>query len=330
MRIENNYIGFFDMLGLQSIAAYDIEKYKQSLDNFHIYSIGAIEKTQTKFADCKIKIYLFSDCAYVESFGLEPLIYFFRILRLSLFTKHIYFQAAITKGKLSCESQDINDDIRTTAFKGIDTVKVYQLQNDFKGIGILVDKSLISSLELNLKQIITTSVFKADENKDEYTPYYDISFEHPSQELGMFSIIRPLVQTYQRMQILNARASRYYISAICSIISNLEAGDIATIKNNDEVKTSSITDFIFNKDQASEESTDYNVFRIIYVNRIYSLFKKKEGSSWNLSICNSIFDQIQLSSYELLTGFKDLDSIPSFILEVQNKEFLADYLSCYD
>lgn len=325
MAINNDkFIGFFDMLGLQSIAAYDINKYSDSLIDFQTVTIGAIKKTKMEFTNCNIECYMFSDCAYIEASKLDVLIYFFRILRLALFTKQIYFQAAITKGNLNCSSDDEQDYIRTTIFQGTDAVKVYQLQNNFKGIGIFIDKSIVNLDNPKLSTKITTSIFQPDENKYQFKTYYDISFEHPNNNIGMLDTIKTLIQTYRRMRILNIRASRYYISAICTIISNLNKNDIIQIKDDKKILTSEITDFLFDKSIGNNE---LDIFRILFLNRVYNLFKKRENSSINLSLCNAIFDQIKLSKFELLSKFKDIGEIPSYILETQNKEFLASYLS---
>lgn len=327
MSSKGRFIGFYDMLGLKSIAAYDMEKYKNSLENFQIKSIAAINNIRRNHKNCDIRIFMFSDCAYVESLELEALIDFFQILRFSLFTNQIYFQAAITKGALNQSSNYELDYIKSTIFKGTDTVRVYQMQDSFKGIGVFVDRLIVKNMNLTIKRKIISSAFQYDENKNEYTQYYDIRYVHPSvEEVDILQILKYLVNTYIRMKVLNSRASRYYISAINTIIADLQKNEIAKVKNIDDIIISSATKFMFDVNNECCVNKDLNIFRIVYINTIYNQFKFEEDNSINIQVCNAIFDKLQLKKFDIISNFIDLNEIPDFILNAKNKEYLATYL----
>ena len=98
------YIGFFDMLGIQSVAEYDYDEYRKSLEIFQEKIQFICEVEVRKHPNNKIQIYNFSDCAYIESTSLIQLIDFYSMLRSELFIDGIFFNAALCEGSLNAHT----------------------------------------------------------------------------------------------------------------------------------------------------------------------------------------------------------------------------------
>ena len=210
-----------------------------------------------------MELNIFSDCAYVESNSLIQLIDFYSALRSELFFDDIFFNASLCMGKLGTSKSD-STFVKSTIFKDTSTVKVYQMQNNFKGIGITIDKDIVVSNkgEKTICNKLVKSFYQPNANELKFIEYWDIKYNRPnSTELAFLLIIQHLITTYSKQKLLNKNAARYYISAISTIISQLNKTDIIN-ENGTTITHTEITKYILSL--RSNDYVSYNLFIILF------------------------------------------------------------------
>lgn len=319
------YIGFFDMLGIQSVAEYDYEKYRKSLEIFH-EKVNFICSNEAKKQNDSMELNIFSDCAYVESNSLIQLIDFYSALRSELFFDDIFFNASLCMGKLGTSKSD-STFVKSTIFKDTSTVKVYQMQNNFKGIGITIDKDIVVSNkgEKTICNKLVKSFYQPNANELKFIEYWDIKYNRPnSTELAFLLIIQHLITTYSKQKLLNKNAARYYISAISTIISQLNKTDIIN-ENGTTITHTEITKYILSL--RSNDYVSYNLFIILFINVLFNKICENDDNSFAEEICFNLLDDFQIQKINLLSEFKEISKIPRYILSTKNKELLSEYLN---
>ena len=319
------YIGFFDMLGIQSVAEYDYDEYRKSLEIFQEKVQFICESEAKKHPDNKIQIYIFSDCAYIESTSLIQLVDFYSMLRSELFIDGIFFNAALCEGRLNANTS-ISKHVTSTIFESINTVKVYQMQNQYKGIGITIDKEIINKYKDQIENKLVMSIFQPNAHELNFIEYWDIKYSKPSNKnLSLLLIIKYLLSTYSKLRRYNSKASRYYVAAINTIILQLDKEDIV-IEENNELFATEITKYILKL-----ENTDvsYNLFLLLFVNVLFDRICGNEKNTLLQESCFDLLDNFQIKNNNILREFKEISKIPNSILNVRGKELLSDYLNRY-
>lgn len=317
------YIGFFDMLGIQSVAEYDYDEYRKSLEIFQEKIQFICEVEVRKHPNNKIQIYNFSDCAYIESTSLIQLIDFYSMLRSELFIDGIFFNAALCEGSLNAHTNK-SKFVKSTIFESTNTVKVYQMQNQYKGIGITIDKKIIKKYKNQIKDKIVKSIFQPNAHELNYIEYWDIKYNKPEVEnISLLLIIKYLISTYSKLRRFNSKASRYYVAAINTLILQLDKADIV-IEENNELLATEITKYILKL-----ENTDvsYNLFLLLFVNVLFDRICGNEKNTLLQESCFDLLDKFQIKNNNILGEFKEISKIPNSVLNIRSKELLSDYLN---
>lgn len=213
------YISYFDLLGTRGFCE-DPEIYYNNITIFY----KSIQQL-SHFLKNNGRVGVFSDCAYAESNDLEYLLDFLVELRDRLSAHGLFFNAIVKSGELGIENilSTNSPEIFGVVFKNSSIADLYISQVKFKGIGILLDNSIINDVKKTSYNIINSIyISKKFENETEKfipIPYMDIAFSKP--RYGAKSIINTLDIFYHTFYSAYAKSPRYasyYLSALVNLL----------------------------------------------------------------------------------------------------------------
>ncbi|MDE6605130.1 MAG: hypothetical protein K2K85_03800 [Clostridia bacterium] len=312
---KKTFIAFFDLLGVKSTAEYDFKLYFNYINRFQSHLQDLVKGHN------EVEIYAFSDCAYLESESLSSLLQILRDLRRVLFLERIYFNAAVTEGSLNATKKS-GEKIDFTLFKSASTVKVFSLQVNFTGIGIFIDEHIKKYMKGNLKKLLIESAYCVNfepKGISTFNKFLDVKFIEVSNQL-----LKYLIEQYLSTMTLNVKASRYYLSAINTLINQVDFDDLGEFI--DEIYS------LFYKDTFA---TAFLPIDLMFINAIYNGFREKHEGQINLldeynnfSDISRVLDKVIKKSY-LVKGIVDLRLQSDCLISKDNKHLLANYLSIY-
>lgn len=219
------YIAFLDLLGTKDFCGTP-EIYNANISTFYTEA-----KTNSfRLKGCG-KVGIFSDCLYAESKDLKPILDFLVSLRNRLCARRLFFSAALTKGELDvvnpASSKDNN--FFGVAFEKSDIADLYMKQNQFKGIGIWVDKSLHHEIESLRDYPLVRSVFLREVNTTQFEPYFDIAFKFTNKVYGGYeaSLVETVMSECLLAYTKSKRYGRYYLSIIATLINSYSGNDLS-------------------------------------------------------------------------------------------------------
>ena len=311
-----NYIAFFDLLGIKAIASYNKELYFENINSFQC----ALKLCSKHLIETRYQIRAFSDCAYIECNNITKLFDFFNDLRSTLFLKHIFFNAAITQGTLSSPPPKNDNAYICISFNSPDTVKVFSMQTSFSGIGIYIDPALYKNLNKDIqnKYVIKSAycIYEKDELYNKYESYYDLKYQHISPTLAKY-----LLMNYIETIALNKKASRYYLSALITCFNQLSYKELTT----------HYIDLFLNVNFLSTNKIifyDLLPIHLMLINRLYNSYydiPENKHNSPNYDISDKIDNIINHSA--LKEGFDNLLLYSDKLISKKNKYLLANYMS---
>lgn len=220
------YITYFDLLGTKGFC---------DSPNVYFTNICAFREAITDAAWI-LKDYgnvgVFSDSAYAESSDLEFLLQFLVQVRNRLISKNLFFNAVVKKGSLGVEPLDSSAGTVAfgVAFTKNDIADLYISQTNFKGIGILIDKSIYdevintSSFSVN-NCIFVQRIQNNDSIKYQAVPYYDIAFkDEPSSKKHIERILKIVIRNMYSAYLKSPKFGLYYISLLSNLIRSYPQG----------------------------------------------------------------------------------------------------------
>lgn len=221
-----SYISYLDLLGIKAVAAFDYESYFEHVVDFQKEIINCQRNNKWQGRN-KVCVYMFSDCAYLESNDFYALCSFVNNLRMSLLRNGIFFNAAITEGSLGADIINENA-VCGIVFQNKDTVKVCTLQNTFGGVGIKIDDKIIEKLPKNSQysNLIAKSCFCVWDGKDsnykKFSQFYDVKYNQKNIDKILFIMINEFLKT----AYIDKRAARYYFSSMKTCTSQMTLSEI--------------------------------------------------------------------------------------------------------
>lgn len=254
----DSFIAYFDLLGVRAMADVSFELYNSNIKTLH-YKFNQILSGHNQ-----IGTYSFSDCAYLCSNNLNELIDVISKLREALFYKKIFFNAAVTSGDLGATIVNKKDNQISAYFESSNTAKVFSMQTKFTGVGIYLDPKIIA----DNSDIVVHSAFCSNLNLNNFEfnfiPYLDVKYSNVSTEL-----IKYIINTYIYTIVLNEKAARYYLSALCTCLRQLDFDKII-----DEYVPA-----IYSCRKANDKLLRaYLPIDLMFVEAIYSSYESKEKS----------------------------------------------------
>lgn len=303
------FIAYMDLLGVKSIAAYSPNEYYQTIEIYqNIMSECILNLPNQLLTD----VYMFSDCAYLESEVLPDLIFLLRKIREELMLRGIFFNAVVTQGALNAKSKIENNVLNSIRFLSRDTVEVYNKQVSFTGVGISVDQKLIN--EPNIADYIVKScynVFTSDD-KDKYkvfVEYFDVKYS-TDNKITLGFIIKRFIETF----CLDSRAARYYLSGIVTIMRSMSL---------DELNKCSGLVFSESILEHSYIQSNFSTIQIVYIDCL--LNQIRENQIINLNNLSEIAKEIDslIANSVLKKGVEDLHRYLPCILNNENKFILS-------
>lgn len=234
-----SYISYFDLLGTRGFCENRNIYYNNITSFFEV-----IHQESCFLKDCG-SVGIFSDCAYAESSNLERLLDFIVEVRDQLISQGLFFNAVVSKGNLGIKNipQDENRPSFGVIFSDSMIADLYISQTSFKGIGILIDKSLVEEVNKNTSYQTTNCIYidKISRNgTTHFVPvnYNDIRFEYDGYPKEMLHTLDIFYHEFYSAYIKSPHFGRYYISALsnfirsyrCNLKWNMEKSDFETPK----------------------------------------------------------------------------------------------------
>ena len=298
MGSTKSYIAYLDLLGIKAVASFDYESYFDHVVAFQ-EEIQSCQQNNLRQKRNKVHVYMFSDCAYLESKDLFALCSFVNNLRMSLLRNNIFFNAAITEGSLGAniiEEKTVHGNI----FQNKDTVKVCSLQTTFGGVGIRIDERIIEKTPNNsqLNSIIAKSCFCCWNEKEKcytnFIPFYDIKFNEANADILLVIMVNEFLKT----AYIDKRAARYYFSGMKTCISQMALSN-----------TCEFIDKLVKYKQFNLED-EYDLSLSIKINDV------------------SIKEYLEkLTSFFFINGFSDnLDEVSNCLISNRNKYIMSIFL----
>lgn len=323
-----SYIAYFDLLGIKAIADFNFSLYYGYIKVFH-EELSKIIKT------CKnTKVYSFSDCAYMESSDLNELLDVLVSLRKSLILNQIFFNAALTEGKLNAKINSSNVSSAResifTLFESADVVKAFSMQVNYSGIGVFVDASILNNLDKNMKNKIENRLVDSafctslDLKSGEFSfrAYKDVKYFDVTIDL-----VKYIIENYITTMTLNVRASRYYLSALYTCLNQLDFN----------ILTKEYIPEVYKKIRENKMVLDALLpVDLIFINALYCSYKEIEhrGGEQRLSaehinkvpkIKESLRTIIQNSS--LRYGKSNINELSDYLICKEGKNLLARFIA---
>lgn len=219
------YITFLDLLGTKDFCGTP-EIYNTNISIFY-------KEVQTISYRLKGtgKIGIFSDCLYAESEDLKPILDFLISLRKRLCAQKLFFNAALTKGEIGIvnPARSRDENFFGVAFEKSDIASLYMKQNQFKGIGIWVDKILYPEINKVAGYRLVRSVFLPDVNTRQFEVYYDIAFEFKNKVYDKYevSLVKRVFNECLLAYTKSKRYGRYYLSIIATLINSYTGNNLS-------------------------------------------------------------------------------------------------------
>jgi hypothetical protein len=238
-----SYISYFDLLGTKGFCD-NPKTYYNNIQTFY----QTINDESCLLARCG-QVGIFSDCAYAESSDLDSLISFLVEVRDRLASQNLFFNAVVKQGTLGIHSANItaNKPSYGIVFNDSSIADLYIAQTSFKGIGILVDPSIVDDVN-NLKNYQTTDciyIEKINKNgKTIYSPkaYKDIKINCNGYQSELEQTLNIFYHEFYSAYIKSPKFGRYYISALSNFIRSCDDNLKWDFKNRD-FDTSQLTIF---------------------------------------------------------------------------------------
>ncbi len=229
---QDKCISYFDLLGTKAAAQQSQKQYEKLIREFR----DAIDGATNEFASSKDKIWAFSDCAYVQTENEQKMFDFYQKLRECLIPNSIFFTAAMDIGELKTlppikdvvSAKRNRENVQSKShssvklgafFVGTDTTRIYAQQSALTGIGITCGQQLLPKY----RQQLCLSYYYSTQDCTKLAKFWDLEYEAPSI-IMLESVVAQLVKT----RFENMHASRYYLSAVVSI---LKSFDIAQLED---------------------------------------------------------------------------------------------------
>ena len=330
MGSTKSYIAYLDLLGIKAVASFDYESYFDHVVAFQEEILNC-QQNNLRQKRNKIHVYMFSDCAYLESKDLFALCSFVNNLRMSLLRNNKFFNAAITEGSLGANIIEENT-VHGTIFQNKDTVKVCTLQTTFGGVGIRIDESIIEKTpnDSKLNSIIAKSCFCCWNEKEKcytnFIPFYDIKFNEANADILLVIMVNEFLKT----AYIDKRAARYYFSGMKTCISQMALSNTCEFIDK-------LVKYKLQKSMLKCLSPLYyllvnSIYDLIYHNSI----KDKQfdlEDEYDLSLSIKINDVSikeyleKLTSFFFINGFSDnLDEVSNCLISNRNKYIMSIFL----
>lgn len=310
-----SYIAFLDLVGTREAALISSQHYSKNIDLF----AKSLKEIGNEY---KCSIYGYSDNAYIEVENLYEMLKLFGELREKLRRSHIYFTAAVDKGTLNAKSHKINKATgNIMTFENPSTAEIYKLQTEFQGVGYTISKAVCDDLKKeNLENSVKPSAFECiskETSSSELIPIMDLAYDR----IGCVQL-KYVIIDYLKTMVMNARAARYYITPIITMIKSY---DTERLEHDLDELVKTIT---FQNIPKSFINSSLETHKMLFVfSLIDYLLSMEEGlESTNIELCQQIIrtSNIPVEHYVKIIA-KTSDSIISRLNKHEFIKILYDY-----
>lgn len=329
------WCGFIDLLGTKESANASEGKLRQGLSDLH-----STLRDNFDLLDDGV-CFAFSDGAFFQSASLSNFANFYRSVRQQLFSNGHFFKCAVTRGDLTLDTSYTHgqglaplSESRFVSIRfGGAAPRAFLAQDRFKGVGaIIADPVGSDSIE---KESFVRSFFFASDQPSSVKQYLDIRFtpnetglpsasddEVPWEdrpvgdtEDSAHSFLDIFLQEFSKAKSRSKRYGRYYLPTLAAMVRSLDFSNIDYDGNEWHGAP-----FLFEKllvDKGFDSSySDIKGLSFLYWTVVDELMMQRadlnERSKNELLIC----------LLKRRSTFKEIDSIPDFILSSDVREDL--------
>ena len=327
------YIAYLDLLGTKGFCE-DEELYYNNINRFS----NAVEDLSPIIGKTG-KIGIFSDCVYIECAHLEKILQFLTELRNTLIGDNLFFNAALTSGKLGVESVKKDDDSHLfgVRFTNKEIAGIYCKQINYRGVGIWIDPKILTDVnETSFK--LVKSIYYSKEKKNGKTifeprEYDDIAIFDNSRSGGSIDkfdkkrkkcILSIIIKVLYCSHCKSPNYSAYYISLLINIIRTCNTKDLIwnrTTENFEkyDIDFSIMYNFLFEADEYLSSLVGLDNMVLALLNQI---FISKNITSYDKSNITELF----MKKFSCLKKYiYSLDTIPSEPFTEENKKDFINY-----
>lgn len=333
-----SYIAYLDLLGTKGFCE-DEEIYYKNINRFSV----AVESLSPIIGTAG-KIGIFSDCVYIECSQIDRILRFLTELRIMLIGDDLFFNAALTSGKLGVESINAsskkdgdslkNSNIFGVRFTNKEIAGIYCKQTSFRGVGIWIEPKILDNIKDTNFKVVKSIYFSKEKRNGEtvYEPkeYYDISlfreldcndsFDEKRKEDILSIIIKVLYTSHCKSRNYSA----YYVSLLVNIIRSCSIDAIRWNRTNKAFVNGGIVFNIVYK--FLRESDEYLDNLVGLDSMVFALLNE-------IYICDSItaYDKSDITDFfmkefDCLSRYKYcLDTVPQEPFTNQNRKTFINF-----
>jgi hypothetical protein len=238
-------------------------------------------------AENKAHVYVYSDCAFIRSARIIPLIEYISSVRSMLLSddEPLFFKGALIEGNLDEKlingsqssfpfySSEVNDDIPIeSVISGLsfsqDAVDAYIQHQYSKAIGIVVSKKLVDENKVPRDKLIRCIHFPELDGRPQI--YWDIAFK--KTDLLPDTLDKILFSMYIS-KVKSNKFERYYTSILCNWVQSIDISIDELTKANSGIERSDIFD-MDTKDLKIPDS--WYLFKVISEKRFEKRFPRSK------------------------------------------------------
>lgn len=221
--------GFIDLVGVRDLARESSSGYWDALIRFQTH----VADICTALEGDSGKIFLFSDSIFVQAEGFRGLANFMRSLRHRLLDEGLYFKGSIRPGGLEAREAYVLPLVRNKKDEeerkkklaghcfGENAATLFALQEQLKGIGILVDEAAVSNGQADGTAY---SCFLPQVGSQRSEPYLDLLLEQDDLDDG---ILERLLQKFFKAKSRSKKIGRFYVSLLVLWVQSIDFSSIS-------------------------------------------------------------------------------------------------------
>lgn len=230
---DARFSSFLDLVGMRYYSQHLPERYKRALEVLHTSIAEEVHQLGHTGS-----VYLFSDCAYLESRTFDRLVNFLESLRWTLALDGFYFKAAVAacpleevsarsrlEGLLQATAEANLDGVQGHSF-GASVVELYAAQEALKGIGIsiLKDGSRLRRTipRSTLGRRVVRSCFVAGDGRTELKEFDDLKLRRELSEDNGLRVLQRFLKEFAIAKASSRKLGRLFVPYLVTFVQSVD------------------------------------------------------------------------------------------------------------
>jgi hypothetical protein len=318
---KNSYIAFVDLLGTSDLSRSNPTKFYNSLITFQ-----ETISNSSSLLGSDGSVFVFSDCAYLESKSLDTLVRYIRDVRRTLMEEGYYLKGSIGQGSLEARELHNTGKIRDQKILsqrrkvvkgssfGQDVVGIYGLQDGLRGIGIRIHEDLKDEIEK--RGFAVSSCHLPQINNRHAECFKDLKFEKRELQDG---VLLKFLKNFFMTNTKSKRFGRYYLSFIISWIKSSDFTDVNPQEETDSKDTTPLIYQLLINGALEKYLVDLVGIEYIYFTFLDRIYEQCESQKVIMKIQNQVASRKKLVAC--------LENLPDCLFGQKSRSKFLEYLS---